>query len=99
MGRRQPPQGDLGRFRNRSRYRMGALMAYTIKNVRPHAVLVDGVSINPGEQLKIETLTGPISAALDAGDLHLSFGDETREERHANAAAFKPFKTGDPAID
>ena len=74
-------------------------MAYVIKNVRAYTVMVDGVSINPGEQLTIQTLTGPISAALDAGDLHLSFGDETREERHANAGAFKPFKSGDPAID
>lgn len=72
---------------------------YVIKNVRDHAIVVDGVIISPGEQLSIQNLTGPINAALDAGDLHLADGDETREERHADAEAFKPFKTGDKAID
>lgn len=70
-----------------------------IKNVRNRAITVDGVVISPGEQLSIQALTGPINQALDAGDLHLSSGDESREERHANAEVFKPFKTGDPAID
>jgi hypothetical protein len=70
-----------------------------IKNVRDHVITVDGVKIDPGQQLSIQTITGPINAALDAGDLHLYDGDETRAERHANAEAIKPFKTGDPAID
>ncbi len=74
-------------------------MSYIIKNVRDHDIVVDGVTITKGQQLKIENITGPINAALDAGDLHLAFGDETREERHADIEAFKPFKTGDPAID
>jgi hypothetical protein len=70
-----------------------------IKNVRAHVVTVDGVKIDPGQQLKIQTITGPINAALDAGDLHLYDGDETAAERKADVAALKPFKTGDPAID
>ncbi len=72
---------------------------FVIKNVRAHAVMVGGVSINPGQQLTIHTITGPINAALDAGDLKLSDGDETIAERRANIAALKPFKVGDPAID
>lgn len=72
---------------------------YVIKNVRAHAVTVDGVVIDPGQQLSIQTITGPINAALDAGDLHLASGDATREERHADVEALKPFKVGDPAID
>ncbi len=74
-------------------------MTYVIKNIRSHAITVDGVSIDPGQQLTVHTITGPINAALDAGDLHLESGDPTREERHADVLAFKPFKTGDPAID
>lgn len=72
---------------------------YVIKNVRDHSITVDGVSIDPGEQLSVQTITGPINAALDAGDLHLFSGDPTREERHEDAMAIKPFKVGDPAID
>lgn len=72
---------------------------YVIKNVRNYAVTVDGVSIDPGQQLAIQTITGPINAALDAGDLHLFNGDPTREELHQDAMAIKPFKVGDPAID
>lgn len=62
-------------------------MAYVIKNIRDHVVHVDGVPINPGEQLLVRHMTGPISKALDAGDLHLCDGGETSDERHADAEA------------
>jgi hypothetical protein len=59
-------------------------MAFIIKNVRDHVVHVDGVPINPGEQLIVRhTMTGPISKALDAGDVQLDDGDEPREGIHA----------------
>ncbi len=74
-------------------------MAYVIKNVRDHVIHVDGVKINPGEQLTVQNITGPINKALDSGDLHLYDGDETREERHADVLALEPFHVGDPAID
>jgi hypothetical protein len=72
---------------------------YVIKNIRNHTLGVDGVIINPGEQLTIQTITDPIAKAIEAGDLRIQSGDETREERHANVEALKPFKVGDPAID
>jgi hypothetical protein len=75
-------------------------MTYIVKNVRDHPIEVDGVVITPGEQLKVDFLTGPISNALDAGDLHMADGDETRAERQADVDAIEPFhNTGDPAID
>ncbi len=74
-------------------------MAYVIKNIRDHAIRVDGVKIEKGEQLMVQFLTGPINKALDAGDLYLYDGDETREERHADVLALEPFHVGDPAID
>lgn len=72
---------------------------YVIKNVRDHVVHVQGVAINPGQQLTIQTISGEVNAALDRGDLHLANGDPTPEERHADVKALKPFRVGDLAID
>ncbi len=71
-------------------------MAYVIKNITPHVVTVDGVKIDPGQQLTIQFLSGPISAALDNGLLHLADGDETREERHAMVEAIGRFQLARP---
>ncbi len=73
-------------------------MAFVIKNVRDHVIHVDGVPINPGQQLTVQNITGPINKALDNGDLRLYDGDETREERHATAEAFQPFDSDDKDI-
>lgn len=73
---------------------------YVIKNISDHAVPLDnGVVIAPNEQLSVQTVTGPMNAALDRGELHLADGDPTPAELKSDADAIKPFKTGDPAID
>ena len=72
---------------------------FVIKNTRTHPISVDGVQFTPGQQLSAPTLTPAIQTAIQAGDLSVQSGDETREERHADTEAFTPFKTGDRAID
>ncbi len=68
-------------------------MSFIIKNVRAHPVIVDGVSISPGEQLTFHTLSAGVCDALDRGDLTQTL--ETVGE-HID---LKPFHTGDKAID
>ncbi len=65
-------------------------MAYIIKNARSHVVHVDGVPLNPGQQLVVRHMTGPIQKALDVGDLSPYDGGETREEIPADVEAWKP---------
>lgn len=72
---------------------------YVIKNIGEQPLPIDGVSIEPNEQLSITTLSPDMLAARDAGKLQIRDATETLEERKANVAAFKPFKVGDPAID
>ncbi len=75
-------------------------MTYVITNMTKEAFPIDGVMIDPGEQLRIFTGLSPdMIAARDAGKLRVLSGDETLEERKADVAALKPFKVGDPAID
>ncbi len=50
-------------------------MAFIIKNVRSHAVVVDGVSIAPDQQLRFQTTSPDVSNALDRGDLTLTLED------------------------
>ncbi len=68
-------------------------MAFIIKNVRSHAVVVDGVSINPGQQLTFHTLSADVGNALDRGDLTLT------DEGLPGHIDLQPFHTGDKAID
>ena len=68
-------------------------MAFIIKNVRSHAVVVDGVSIAPGKQYTFHTLSTDVNNALDRGDLTLTLEDPGE---HID---LKPFHTGDKAID
>ncbi len=68
-------------------------MAFIIKNVRSHAVVVDGVSINPGQQLTFHTTSPDVNNALDRGDLTLTLEDPGE---HID---LKPFHSGDKAID
>ncbi len=68
-------------------------MAFIIKNVRDHVVVIDGVSINPGEQLTFQNIPPEIGNALDAGDLTIT--PETTGE-HID---LEPFHSGDKAID
>ncbi len=68
-------------------------MAFIIKNVRTHAVVVDGVSIAPGKQYTFHTLSTDVNNALDRGDLTLTLEDPGA---HID---LKPFRIGDKAID
>ncbi len=70
-------------------------MTFIIKNVRSHAVVVDGVSINPGQQLTFHTIdpASEVNAALDRGDLTLTM------ETPGDHIDLQPFHSGDPAID
>ncbi len=68
-------------------------MAFIIKNVLDHAVVVDGVSIDPGEQLTFHTLSAEVGNALDRGDLTLT------DEGPPDHIELEPFHSGDKAID
>ncbi len=68
-------------------------MAFIIKNVRAHAVVVDGVSIAPGKQYTFHTTSPAVNDALDRGDLTLTMEDPGE---HID---LKPFHSGDKAID
>lgn len=72
---------------------------FVITNVSDAPLPIDGVLIDPNEQLSVVNLSPDMVAAREAGKLRILSGDETLEERKANTEAFKPFKTGDPAID
>ena len=72
---------------------------WIITNVSSAPLPIDGVSIEPHEQLSVSNLSPDMIAARDAGRLRILSGDETLAERKADAEAFKPFRTGDPDID
>jgi hypothetical protein len=72
---------------------------FVITNTTHKPLTIDGVSIDPGQQLSISHLTTDMVAAKDAGKLRVLDGDETLEERKSDVAAIQPFKVGDPAID
>ncbi len=50
-------------------------MAFIIKNVSNHVIIVDRVPIDPGEQLTFNTLSTAVNNALDRGDLTLTLED------------------------
>ncbi len=68
-------------------------MSFIIKNVRDHAVVVDGVSINPKQQLTFHTLSAGVNDALDRGDLTLTMEDP------GDHIDLQFPHSGDPAID
>ncbi len=72
---------------------------FVIKNITKGRLLIDGVVLEPAEQLKVASLSPDMIAARDSGKLQVRSGEETLEERKADVAALKPFKVGDPAID
>jgi hypothetical protein len=72
---------------------------YVIKNLTGYPLPIDGVQIDPGEQLSVHMLTTDMIAARDAGKLQVKDAATTLEERKADVVALKPFKVGDPAID
>jgi hypothetical protein len=72
---------------------------FVITNIAQVPLTIDGVSIDPGEQLSVVNLSPGMVAARNAGALRVLSGDTTLAERKADTAALKPFKTGDLAID
>lgn len=72
---------------------------YVIKNITDESLPIDGVDIEPGRQFDARVLTADMIAARDAGKLQVKDATPTLAERKADTAAFKPFKSGDPAID
>ena len=74
-------------------------MSFIIKNVRPHKILVGHTTLNPHEQLTCQALNDAINDAADRGDITVTDATLTPAELKSDAAAFKPLKTGDKAID
>ena len=68
-------------------------MAFIIKNVRDHIVMIKGVPINPGQQLTFHTIEPAVADALDRGDLTLTMEDP------GDHIDLKLPHTGDKAID
>jgi hypothetical protein len=58
-----------------------------ITNMTDKPLAIDGVSIDPGQQLSISHLTADMVAAKEAGTLRVLDGDETLEERRADIKA------------
>jgi hypothetical protein len=72
---------------------------FVITNVSSEPLPIDGVMIEPKEQLSVANLSPDMIAAREAGKLQIKDTTETLEERKADVAALQPFKLGDPAID
>ena len=72
---------------------------FIITNMSQSPLMIDGVSISPRQQLRVVNLSDEMVAARNAGSLRVLSAETTLAERKADTAAFKPFKTGDPAID
>ena len=62
---------------------------YVIKNITPAVLMIDGVEVNPGEQLDVATLSNSMQDAADAGALQIKSGDTTQAERHADVLAIE----------
>jgi hypothetical protein len=65
---------------------------FVIKNVTDKPLPIDGVSIDPGEQLEVRALSADMIAAREAGALQVRDATETLEERKADVAAIKPIE-------
>ena len=74
-------------------------MSFIIKNVRDHKILVGDTVLNPGEQLTGQVLTDAINDAADRGDITVHDASVSVSELKSDSDAFKPFHTGDKAID
>lgn len=72
---------------------------FVITNIGHEPLPIDGVSLDPHQQLSASRLSPDMLAARNAGKLRVVSGDTTLAERKADVAAIKPFKVGDPAID
>lgn len=72
---------------------------FVITNLTKSPLTIDGVSINPAQQIRVVNLSAEMVAARNAGSLRVLSAETTLAERKADTAAFKPFKVGDPAID
>lgn len=62
---------------------------FVITNITPAVLTIDGVAVDPGEQLEVAVLSPDMITARDAGALRVLSGDETPEERKADVDAFK----------
>ena len=67
---------------------------WVIKNLTDAPLTLDGVAIDPGEQLDVGALSPDMIAARDAGTLQVKDGDETLEERRKDIEAIESFKPG-----
>ncbi len=65
---------------------------FVITNMTDKPLLLDGVSIDPKQQLSVSHLTPEMNAAWDAKKLRVLDGDETLEERRADIKAIESFK-------
>ena len=68
------------------------LKMYVITNMTDKPLTIDGVSIEPKEQLSIASPSEEMLKAKAAGTLRILNSDETLEERKADVEALKPFK-------
>ncbi len=65
---------------------------FVITNMTKEPLKIEGVSIDPGEQLDIGFLSPEMIVARDKGELRVLSGDETLEERRADIKAIESFK-------
>jgi hypothetical protein len=65
---------------------------FVITNMTTEPLKIDGVSIDPKEQLSVSHLSPGMIVARDKGELRVLSGDETLEERKADTAAIDSFK-------
>jgi hypothetical protein len=65
---------------------------YVVKNLSKEPVILDGVPVEPDEQLSVAVLSQEMTAARNAGTLQVRSGDETLEERKADVSALNSFK-------
>jgi hypothetical protein len=62
---------------------------FVITNMTKGPLKIDGVSINPKQQLSVATLSADMLKAKEAGTLRVLSGDETLEERRSDIAAIR----------
>lgn len=66
---------------------------YVITNMTDKPLTIDGVVLDPKEQLgNISVLSADMKAAQIEEKLRVETSDETLEERKSDTEAFKPFK-------
>ena len=66
---------------------------FVITNVTTEPLKIDGVSINPGEQIgNVSVLSPEMIVARDKGELRVLSADETLAERKVDTAAIDSFK-------